>query len=496
MVNRVEDQEALDSWIRFLSSWRPRTVPADPGEFVEDWLGYEFLPFHRRWWQFFVANRVSLLLAPRGHGKSTILSIAFPLYRVLQNPELRVLLCSNTADQAAAFLREIRKHLDFNLLIAQKRDPYSGGTWTRSELSLASRMRNSKEATFTALGVMGPIISKHYDLVILDDVVDEDAARSPSRRERLLTWYYKELLPTLEPEGELHLLGTRYHPEDLYGKLIQTGLPALVEKAIRGREGRECALWEEKFGLALLKKIRDEAGPAIFNAQYQNDVTTMAGRIFKPEWIVIAGKIGGPDFNRASSGANKFAPTGLGANEFAPTDGLFCRKYQGVDLAIGQKDHHDYFAHVTVAETGNRRFHVLSVYRGRLTFEEQFRTIGALFALHDRPESPVVAVGVEANSYQEAMAQRLRRETRLPVVSVVQTKDKIARALRLTGLLESNRLTFPPAGAADLIAELLAFPDAAHDDLLDALEIAVGMGEKVNQYSDLPFRDLNLRPEP
>ncbi len=451
-------------WIEFLESWRPPCLPSDPREFICGVLGYEFRAFHEKWWRFAAEHPHSLLLAPRGHGKSTILTVAFTLHRILFNPDLRVLIVSNTAAQAQAFLREVRAQLEKNPAIVDVHGNLAGQPWNENEISLCSRLIPAKEATVTVMGVMGPVISKHYDIIIMDDVVDEALAAGKAMRVKLETWYYKELLPTLEPGGELHVMGTRYHHDDLYGRLILKGMPTLIERAILEKGGEERALWEEKFPLRLLREKRDQAGPAIFNAQYQNDVSAMMGLIFRPEWIVT-----------------KPAPA-------CP------RKFQGVDLAIGREDHHDYFAHVTIGETAPRCYHVLSVHRARLTFEDQFRAIKNLFLAHDSPDSPVVAVGVEANAYQEAMAQRLRAETSLPVKSMVQTRDKIARAMRLQGLIQTGRLTFPDTGAHLLLTELLSFPDSPHDDLVDALEIAVRTGQESSCYGELPLKVPDIFP--
>jgi len=450
-------KDYLRDFLRALSG-----PPQDPQEFVTGILGYKFTPFHRKWWRFVVNNRHSLLLAPRGHGKSTVLTVAFSLYRLIENPELRILICSNTAAQAEAFLREIKRHLETNTKITDRWGDLRKRPWSDSEICIR-RSSRAKEATVTAMGVMGPVISRHYDAVILDDVVDEEAARSSLMRNRMETWYYKELLPTLEPEGELHVIGTRYHHQDLYARLIKDGVPCMVDRAITEINGQERALWEEKFPLQILEKKRRQAGPAIFNAQYQNDVTAMRGQIFRPEWI-------------------RHGPVPVCA-----------RRFQGVDLAIGREDRHDWFAHVTIGMNGPG-LHVLSVYRARLSFEEQFNTVHSLFRAHDRPDSPVVAVGIEANAYQEALVQRLRSETEAPAISVVQTKDKIARAMRLQGMVQTGRLAFPEKGAYHLIEEMLAFPDSDHDDLIDALEIAVRMATETARYDQLPIGRLDCLP--
>jgi hypothetical protein len=183
-------------------------------------MNFKLKEFHRQWLAFQRARQYTLILAPRGHGKSTILTVGYALHRVLSNPDERVLIVSATGMQAQGFLREIRTHLEKNPRIIEIFGDQRGDRWTDREITLASRKRMAKESTLTAAGAEGAIISRHYDTIILDDVVDENAARIQTARDRMEQWFYKVLLPCLEPNGRLHVIGTRYHPDDLYGRLI------------------------------------------------------------------------------------------------------------------------------------------------------------------------------------------------------------------------------------------------------------------------------------
>jgi hypothetical protein len=185
-------------------------------------LGYEFHDFHRRWFDFQLENRQTLILAPRGHGKSTICTVAYSLYRLLRDPDARILIVSNTSDQADALSGEIRLQTQSNEALRALFGDLRGGTWRANKFTLAGRTRICKEASVTSVGVDGAVVSRHYDMIILDDVVDEENSRTFDARARLVTWYAKALLPCLEPEGELHILGTRYHPLDLYGRLLES----------------------------------------------------------------------------------------------------------------------------------------------------------------------------------------------------------------------------------------------------------------------------------
>ena len=459
----------------FRREWREfLEVKLDPPASIPRVLGYQLAPFQREWWQFQAEERASLILAPRGHGKSTILTISFSLWKIALNREIRILIVSNTLDQAKSFLREIKQHLEQNPRLKRIYGDFIGSPWTEHEITVSRRKRRAKEATVTVLGVEGPVITRHYDLILLDDVVDEENARTQGQREKTLVWYYKTLLPTLEPEGEIHILGTRYHHQDLYGHLLEREYKERhrIYRAIgQGLQG-PVALWEEKFPLALLQKKREEAGPVIFNSQYQNDVEAMKGAIFKPEWFRYWEELPVP-----------------------------LSKYQGVDLAISQRDRADYFAHVTIGVDRQKNVYLLDAFHGRLSFEEQFQTIKRLYQTHDRPNSPVLRVGIEANAYQEALPQRFRAETDIPVKSVFTSIDKITRGFRLQARFENGKVFFPVSGhrfetgdTTDLIEELLLFPEAGHDDLFDALEIAVSLAGEAVSYGDLPKRNLDLLP--
>ncbi|MHC4660194.1 MAG: hypothetical protein ACYS8W_00770 [Planctomycetota bacterium] len=113
-------------------------------------------------------------------------------------------------------------HVERNTIFKRTFGRLAGAKWTQDEITLRRRRRIAKEAAVTALGVGGPIIGRHYDIILLDDVVDEEAARTENMRERISIWFRKVLMPCLEPGGELHLVGTRYHPLDLYGSLIES----------------------------------------------------------------------------------------------------------------------------------------------------------------------------------------------------------------------------------------------------------------------------------
>jgi len=381
----------------------------------------------------------SLMLAPRGFGKSTLLSVVRSIFEIMRNPDVRILLASNTQAQAEAFAREIRYHLAHNAVFRRVFGDFVGRKWTDAEFIVRPRKRIAKEPTLFATGVGGAVVSRHFDVIICDDIVDEENSRTDLQREKLRTWFFKVLLPCLEPDGRLSIIGTRYHYRDLYGHLIETDfVPAAA--VIRAIDAEGNSAWPEKFSVERLEQIRREAGTVIFNAQYQNDTEAMKGAVFKEEWL-----------------------------RFYDVPSQPLRIFQGVDLSVGQQADSDFFAIVTVGVDVWGNIYVLDSYQARLSFRQQTMAIMERFRRFDP-----IKVAIESNAYQAVQADFLKESGMPRVMKVFTTRDKLSRAWKLSALFEDGRIRLG-RNMHELIEQLLAFPQSEHDDLLDALDLSVSV---------------------
>lgn len=422
-----------------------------------EWLGWA--PCHDAWFHFQLVNSRTLILAPRGHGKSTICTVAYAIYKLLNEPNLRILIISNTDTQAVTLLGEIKQQIEspsFQKLFGDLR----GEPWHNHRITLRTRDKIFKEASVTAMGAHGPVIMGHYDIIIVDDSVDERNARSEVKRRALRTWYLKTLLPTLEPWGELHVLGTRWHPLDLYNDIIKVSntekehddedpYEVMISGAIQHEE-KQHVLCKRLWSYSSLDKRRREMGSVMFNMQYQNDVELAKGAVFKPEWMEYWDNGQCPD---------------------PSTDGVTV--VQAYDLAISSKDSADYFACTTLLAAkidGKLMFFVIDQYRERgMTFAQQLQFVQKNY-LRYRPS----LVGIEANAYQRALAQEAVN-LGVPVISITTLKDKVSRGYTLSARFENGQVLFKRGHPTqmDCVDELLEFPDAEHDDLFDSLEMAI-----------------------
>jgi predicted phage terminase large subunit-like protein len=437
---------------------------------AEHVLGYQVLPFHKRLLDFQTqAGDRALQLAPRGMGKSTMLTITRAVYEIVKNPDIRIIIASNTQIQAEVFLREIKHHLAQNERFIEHFGSYqSDDKWDAREIVVRQRTSGAKESTVTCLGVGGPGASRHYDLGLFDDLVDEENARTETQREYLRVWMKKTLTPTIEPEGRKFINGTRYHHLDLYGELMRddyAGHSDVID-CFTDEDETE-SQWPEKFPVSWLRTQREDLGTVIFNAQYRNNTDLMKGHIFKEEWF--------REYDVEPNWAEML--------HFVGCDPAATKRAALSHADDGESDWWTIVVGACYAYEQDPRIYLREVWRDRCTKDAYLTKLKEFKDLY----SPV-AVGIEDTQAQEYLAQDA--EEFMPVHRVPRSVDKVARAYWLQPKFE-NGLVCGPAPALQrhktwnaLRDELLLFPKGKHDDLFDGLQTMVDVLLEYRGYAD------------
>lgn len=422
-----------------------------------------------------------LTLAFRGVGKSTGGTITRGIKYLLPNPNIRILIGSDTEDAAAAFHGPITQHLQTNALLitlfGRFLDPAARGDLGRVSDSRSTIFQRTNvtlpEPTFTCLGIGGQAASRHFDVALLDDLVTMQRSRTSAQRSLLSAWHASTLIGCLQPRAKVHYLGTRYYPQDLwdeleFGRPDEGGNGPLRNATLRipmvtgpGGAPWDPALpreqWEptypERFPIEVCLDRRRRMGAYHFAAQMQQDCALGEGQIFMP-----------PDFRWWSHHENQ------------PPDDAAVWQYS--DLAAKKTETGDYFATVTIKvgtdKDGGRSIWVLDLIRERLGTGAQKASIIESVKLW-RP----IQHGVEAVAMQAGFAEEVRDSSGLPVEPCEVEKDKVFRARRVSPMVEAHRVYFPvPEIAAGkrcepLVSELSTFPDGDHDDTVDAFVGAI-----------------------
>jgi hypothetical protein len=168
-------------------------------------------------------SKRKLIVLPRGSFKSSLACEAFPVWRLLNDYNHRILIDSEVYTNSKNFLRKIRALLESEpvteLFGAFKTDH----NWNEGEITIAKRTLPLKEASVTCSGVGAVKVSQHYDTIIMDDMNSPNNSATPEGRQKVID-HYKMSTSLLEPGGTLIVIGTRYAADDLPGWIIENEL--------------------------------------------------------------------------------------------------------------------------------------------------------------------------------------------------------------------------------------------------------------------------------
>ncbi len=179
--------------------------------------------FHRQMIKYLMFEKRVLVLLPRSWGKSTIGSVAYPAWRLGVNRDLRIIIASNTITQAKWWLSEIENlmlkndnfHEVFGFMVPKPRTL----RWTDTEKRVLGRSPYAMHSSLLATGIGSALLGARADVIIADDCIGEREAISPIQRKQASTWFWKVLLNTLEPDGQVVVLGSPWGPNDLYKEI-------------------------------------------------------------------------------------------------------------------------------------------------------------------------------------------------------------------------------------------------------------------------------------
>ncbi len=405
-----------------------------------------------------VAVRPTFLIInlPPRHGKSELVSHWTPVWFLKRFPWKKVGLASYemgfASEWGSAAKDSIVEHSD-QLGLELTQDTKAKGRWKLKGYG----------GGMTVAGIGGPLTGRGFDLIIIDDPIKNDQeALSPTYRKRLWNWYKTTLRTRLEPGGSIIVVLTRWHEDDLAGKLTTpqedepddpeardpwetVNLPAVAEKndALGRQEGEP--LWPERFDTKALANLRQVEGPFWWAALYQGRPQPEGGGIIKTAWFKYYQD---EELPRTDKGVLKMP-----------------RLVQIWDTAFKENQKADRSACLTLA-TGTRGFYVLDLWVGRVEYPDLVRRSLALADKWDPDQ-----IFIEDKASGQSLIQQLRRDTKLPIKAIKAEDDKVTRAHTVTGTIEAGRVLLPGRASwlADFLAEVGAFPTGQHDDIPDVL---------------------------
>lgn len=163
-----------------------------------------------------------LICVPRGTFKSSLVSITYPIWVLMNNPDARILIDSELYTNAVAYLREIKLHLQSESFIKVFGD-WKTDVWNESEIVIAPRKRILKDPSIMVGGIGTSKVGRHFTHIIGDDMNSDSNSATKEQRDKVVH-HYQMNLAILEPDGTYAISGTRYSSGDLIGWVIENEL--------------------------------------------------------------------------------------------------------------------------------------------------------------------------------------------------------------------------------------------------------------------------------
>lgn len=227
-------------------------------------------------------RRYCLILVPRDCFKSTIIAIGLPLYLWVKNQNACGLLSGFRHDIAQLRLKEIKRHIERPKFIAKFgnwKPQFREDMWNEDAIMLASRGTSSFSAIDPSLdtcGVDRPKTGSHPDYIIIDDAHNRENTQTPKMRLKVYQ-HITDMLPMLKPGGTMFIVGTRWHHQDAYGKIIREDEQKVRKAAEAGDPDPNKAATYRK----LIRGAKDAAGnlyfPSRLTEKYLDDMRHAPG---------------------------------------------------------------------------------------------------------------------------------------------------------------------------------------------------------------------------
>ena len=390
--------------------------------------------------------------APRGHAKSTCVTLSGLLQQAGERRFSYALLVTDSSEQGELFLGELKRECETNEDLLRV---YPGlrpaKPWKVDDLCFRNGVR------IQAVGAGRKLRGRKHrgsrpDLILCDDLENDEMVASLERRVKLRRWFRAVLMPALSLGGRIVIVGTILHRDSLLSRLVRNRRwtrrlwAALSEDGLR-------SLWPARFSPAFLLAEKEEAREdgllAVWYQERQNRAIADEEQAFRTE-----------DFRAY--------------DQLPPEPPGMVRRWTKslyVDPAISESQKADFTAYSVVYASHDGEWYVEEAFRRRDDPAKLIETVRELHAKHGFD-----VIGIEAVAYQRSIAFWLKFEdtkegglSDLPIEAVIPDLDKRRRILALQPFYRAHRIHHRRSIGSRLEEELLNLDSIDHEDLADSL---------------------------
>lgn len=426
--------------------------------YLNHYLTYPFAPFHFEMFKLTEDQEIPLgvLVAFRGSGKSTIMTVSYPIWAITGVQQKKfILLVSQTQNQARLHLTSIKRELEANDLLKADIGPFEeiSDEWGANSIVIP-KFDARITAASTEQSIRGIRHGQYRpDLIICDDIEDLNSVKTKEGRDRTHSWYNGEIVPVGDKNTRALVIGNLLHEDCLimrFKKLMDLEKLRGTFLAFPLLNSDKQIAWPAKYSsLEEIEKLKNSfSQESAYFREYLLQIISDEDRLVHPEWLHYYDSI--------------------------PNEGNKCRfTATGVDLAISERESADCTAMVSAKIYSYKE--ELKVYilphpiNKRMSFPVTVETATSLSK--NLGDGYYTNLYIEDVGYQQAFIQHLKGQG-IPAEGIkVHGQDKRARLALVTQLIKQGKVLFPKKGCEDLIAQLTGFGIEKHDDLADAFSL-------------------------
>ena len=429
-------------------------------------------------------RKFTLWMTPRFHLKTSLWTRGGTIQELLIDPDQRILIINAKLEIAEEILADIKLDWETNDLLRWLFPEYvrdwadkgarNRAKWLTSRLDFPnSRFAGRKEGNIQVMGVEASLVSKHYDLMVYDDPVNDLNSATKAYRDKIQRWYQNSLNLRVDTKSRIRLIGTRWHFDDLYSRIIKQEMDrrkrmrelgrrikprylvyhrAVVEKVLAGGErlaGFDGVqpIWPERFSGADITQMREDLASYVFACQMMNNPVPEEDAIFR---FTDIHQIDLYDIPAAEEVVN----------------------FMAVDMAVEESEHGD-FTVITVASFDSfGKMYVRKILRDKFLPSKMLQHVADLVRVYD-----VKRVAIETVAFQKTLLRvykeiAARENYYIPWVEMKRGKSsKLKRILSMQPRVERGDFLVEEGieNTDWLIEEMTTYPRSAHDDILDTL---------------------------
>lgn len=381
-------------------------------------------------------DRLMINMPPR-HGKSELASRRFPAWFLGRNPIKNVIGASYNSDLANDFGRNVRN------IVSSREYGALFETRLAEDSRAANRWNTSDGGAYVAAGVGTAITGRGADVLLIDDPIkDREEADSETTRQKIWDWYTSTAYTRLAPGGRVIVIQTRWHEDDLTGRLLEEQSKGgdqweILELPAISPDGK--ALWPSFYPIETLERIRSVQPPRDWAALYQQRPAPEEGAYFKRDWF-----------------------------RYYDETPKHIRVYGSSDYAVTE-DGGDYTVHIVVGIDPDDNIYVLDIWRAQTTSDVWIQAWLDLVRQH-KPLMWVEESGQIIKSIGPFLEKRMREEKvycRREQVASAADKPTRSRSIQARTAMGKVYLPSKASWLEAFQSELLTFPAGKHDDQVD-----------------------------